>query len=105
MYGTSRSQDCWAYSSMPWRTYAVPYVRIVERSRASVWAVAGSAFGAPRRACIRGTTAPRALWLWEQHAAASRRAGAARWAQGVVRRRTTVPPETRWCGPRPNHEG
>src|SRR5207247_9602139 len=73
-------------------------------SRASLWAVAVIAFGAPMRAFIRRKKAPRALWLWYKHAAASRRAVAARLAQGLVRRLNTLPPETRWCGQRPNHE-
>ena len=89
---------------MPCLTSAVPCLRMLSSSRASVGAVAVLALGAPSRACIRRKKAPKALWLWCRHAAASRRAVAARLAQGVVRRRRTVPPDTRWCGQRPNHD-
>src|SRR5437016_11507199 len=62
------------------------------------------ALGAPIRAFIRRKKAPKALWLWCRHAAASRRAVAARLAQGLVRRLRTLPPDTRWCWQRPNHD-
>jgi hypothetical protein len=89
---------------MPRRTEAVPCLSIVSINRASVWAVAVIALGAPSRACSRRQNAPTALWRWGRAAAARRSAVAARWAQDVVRRRRTLPPETRWGGQRPHHD-
>ena len=73
---TVRSWDCCASSSMPCRTEAVPCLSIVEIKRASWWAGAVRACGAPRRA-----------------------------PEGGGRRLRPLPPATRGCGRRPHHEG
>ena len=66
--------------------------------RASLWAVAVIAFGAPSRAFIRRKYSPRKLSLLCKLRAAIRKARAARFFVGRVLDERTLPPLTRLSG-------
>src|SRR4029434_8052191 len=72
--------------------------------RASLWAVAVMAFGAPRRVLRRRKKAPSADLLWCRERAARRSAAAARLAEGLVRPLSVLPPETFVPGARVSQE-
>src|SRR4030095_4730706 len=72
--------------------------------RASLWAVAVMAFGAPRRVLSRRKKAPSADLLWCRKAAARRSAAAARLAERLVRPLSVLPPETFVPGARVSQE-
>src|SRR3990167_2458602 len=72
--------------------------------RASLWAAAVIAFGAPKRARIRRKKAPIAVFDRYKLAAANLKARATRLSLGLVLLLSTFPPEILFPGQRPNQE-